>query len=617
MRTYFTILIVALAACPELAAQGRPAPLPPVPAVRGPLRLVVAHPAPGAGLAVGDSTFLFGSLGDGRARLTVAGQAVPVAPNGTWLAWVAIPNDSAFPLNLEATLGSRVERLALPLHRTDWVRREGAWVDRRALSPTGDLVLPVAEPLALVVRAVAGARVRLLLPDGTAVPLAAESLTTASGGDRYVGVTRSAIGEGGELLVARALPTDAPSPMLEVVHGRDTTRMRWPLRVTRRAQSPLAVRLDDDTLHVGGTDRTTIGRATPGGTYHWFFPQGTRSRAEARINGDVRLRLDGGSVAWVPVDEVHGLPVGDDPRPAVMGSLSTTALPGSVRLRIPLTRPVPMRVDEELRGVRITLYDAVADADWTRYGEGTGFLDAATWRQETSDRVVVELHFDRLLWGWRVAVVGKDLMFEFREPPRIDPAHPLRGRHIVVDAGHPPAGACGPSGLCEPEANLAIARELEGQLRRLGARVTMTRRDNEAVGLWPRVAIADSVNAEVLISIHNNALADGVNPATNVGTGTFYNHLAALSLARAVQQGLLGSLGQADLGVGRGDLALVRPTWYPAILTEGLFLMLPEHEAALRTAVGAQRYASGIVAGLTNYLRNTARLSIPSVLSRP
>jgi N-acetylmuramoyl-L-alanine amidase len=129
----------------------------------------------------------------------------------------------------------------------------------------------------------------------------------------------------------------------------------------------------------------------------------------------------------------------------------------------------------------------------------------------------------------------------------------------------------------------------------------------ESVGLWPRVALADSVDAELLVSIHNNALPDGVNPFTNSGTSTYFNHLHSLSLARAVQERLIANLGLRDLGVVRGDLALARPTWYPAILTEGLFMMVPDQEAALRTADGRQRYASGITEGITAFLQRVAQ----------
>ena len=105
------------------------------------------------------------------------------------------------------------------------------------------------------------------------------------------------------------------------------------------------------------------------------------------------------------------------------------------------------------------------------------------------------------------------------------------------------------------------------------------------------------------MSIHNNALPDGLNPFTNSGTSTFFNHPQSLALARAVQQRLVANLGLRDLGVARGNLALTRPTWYPAILTEGVHLLVPAEEAAMRSPAGQLRYARGVVEGITAFLR--------------
>ncbi len=58
--------------------------------------------------------------------------------------------------------------------------------------------------------------------------------------------------------------------------------------------------------------------------------------------------------------------------------------------------------------------------------------------------------------------------------------------------------------------------------------------------------------------------------------------------------------------MGRGDLALARPTWMPAALTEGLFMMLPDQEAVLASDEGQWRYARGIVEGLAAFLRERA-----------
>src|SRR6266542_1489763 len=70
---------------PGAAAPEPPGRLPPVPPVRGPLRLDVAYPPKGAVIAVEDSSFLLGSVGDGTAQLTVNGTPVRVWPNGAFL----------------------------------------------------------------------------------------------------------------------------------------------------------------------------------------------------------------------------------------------------------------------------------------------------------------------------------------------------------------------------------------------------------------------------------------------------------------------------------------------------------------------------------------------------
>jgi N-acetylmuramoyl-L-alanine amidase len=62
-------------------------------------------------------------------------------------------------------------------------------------------------------------------------------------------------------------------------------------------------------------------------------------------------------------------------------------------------------------------------------------------------------------------------------------------------------------------------------------------------------------------------------------------------------------MGLMDLGVNYDNLAVVRGTWYPSVLCEGGFLMVPEQEAAFRTPEFQDRYARGIADGLENYFR--------------
>jgi N-acetylmuramoyl-L-alanine amidase len=98
-----------------------------------------------------------------------------------------------------------------------------------------------------------------------------------------------------------------------------------------------------------------------------------------------------------------------------------------------------------------------------------------------------------------------------------------------------------------------------------------------------------------------------VTPFLNNGAGVYFNHPQSLALARSLQHALLEEFGLRDLGIGRGDLALVRPTWMPAALTESFFMIIPRQEAALRDPAVLDRIARAHLRGLEAFLREYAR----------
>ncbi len=198
------------------------------------------------------------------------------------------------------------------------------------------------------------------------------------------------------------------------------------------------------------------------------------------------------------------------------------------------------------------------------------------------------------------------LVLDVRRPPAPRENEPLRGLRVAVDPGHPPVGAEGPTGLEEAEANLAVARRLARQLREAGAEPVLVRSGDGAVGLYERRRRARAAAAHVLVSIHNNALPDGLRPHGREGTSTYYYHGHARPLAAAIQRGMLATMGLRDLGLHWGNLALPRESWMPSVLTEGAFMMIPRHEAALRTEAFQAAYARGVVAGLRRFLREVA-----------
>ena len=324
------------------------------------------------------------------------------------------------------------------------------------------------------------------------------------------------------------------------------------------------------------------------------------------MNGDLRLRVTPGVDVWVPAADAHPVAAAGVMRP-VVGSVTLTPRPDRVTVRIPVSERVPFQVTETERTLTLTLYGAVGDVNWIRYGSPDTLIRSVAWAQGSDRTVTLTVELGQALWGFHTRWDRGDLLLDIRRPPAIDAGDPLRNRFIVVDPGHPPIGATGPTGFREAQANLGVALILRDLLQAAGARVLMTRTSDSAVDLYPRTKLADTANAELLISIHNNALPDGVNPFTNNGTSVFYNHPRSIPLAMAVDRALVNRLGLRDLGVGRGDLALVRPTWMPAILAEGLFMMLPDQEAALRSPEGQRLYAQGVFDGIRQFLRDRAR----------
>ena len=594
--------------------------------VRGPLAIRVVYPSPGDRVDAGDSSFMFGSIGSGDATFSINGQPVQVWPNGAWLAWIAFPPDSVMRFEMVATRGAETANHVYEARR---VRRSlptpGLWLDSMSISPRGRVWWPAGEYFPVSVRAAEGATVSIVLPDGNRIPLVTDpdydevawgirafdrdsaNLAGRIRADRYVASVRGrGLGpDPGPVLGSR--PDSAPAvdtlPVIEAILGVDTIRASWPISMRVLDTLPLLVQLDDDTARTGQTDGITVGRALPGGTYQWFFPTGTRAAVTGRVNGDLRLRLSSQVTSWISAGDAQLLPAGMPPLRAVVGSATLTPSADRFTFRLPLSQRVPYQVTESERGIVLRLYSAVGDVNWIRYGGTDPLVTGIAWDQPAADEVTISFALAEPVWGFRTRWQQNDLILEIRRPPVIHAGNPLTGRRIVVDPGHPPLGATGPTGFKEADANLAVSLELRRLLAEAGAEVIMTRTTDTPVELYPRVKLADSVNADILVSIHNNALPDGVNPFTNNGTSVFYNHPRSVSLAMAVQRALVNQLGLRDLGVGRGDLALVRPTWMPAILTEGLFMMVPDQEAALRSGEGQRLYAVGVFEGIREFLR--------------
>jgi len=159
---------------------------------------------------------------------------------------------------------------------------------------------------------------------------------------------------------------------------------------------------------------------------------------------------------------------------------------------------------------------------------------------------------------------------------------------VVIDPGHggEDFGATKDI-LYEKDLNLDISLKLGKLLEEKGINVIYTRDKDIDVGLDERVNIANSIDATLFISVHNNYMP---NDAGYRGTETLYcapvnpqeNKMDGQKLAAIVQKKLVNTLNTVDNGIiYRPNLVVLRKTNMPAVIAEIAYMSNSSDRAKL------------------------------------
>lgn len=597
--------------------------LPAVPAVRGPISIRGQHPPAGTLLDV-DSTFVFGTVSTGDATLRINGVSVPVASNGAFLAYLAVPQASFRPINTPVDSGAqfvleaarqvdnpaaadsvrtrvRIRRPAAPLLLPDTgVLR----VDSASVQPRSAQLVRAGERVRVSVRAPANATAWVRASDNRTIPLVRRGDAGPTGqelGATFVGEARaSQLGSTSRLVIARGSDTVRLG-----VKAPDTLLTALPARygVLRSTTGGLVAQSD--------TDQVVIARPVPDGFYKWSLLPGTQLEITGSQGSEQRVRFDSQLETWVSAGNIELLPEGTPDVSRVSGGLRVVPFTEYVDVIIPTGARPAFLVEPDDATLRLTLYNTQLSPSISPMIGTDPLVRQLAWEPVASDRTQLDVRLSAPVFGWQTLwdEQRRALVLRVRRVPEISTSsdQPLAGLTLVVDAGHPPGGATGPTGLTEADAVLPISQMLERMLIALGANVVMTRSTPATVDLTDRPVIARRANAHAFLSVHLNAFGDGTNPFINHGTSTLFFHQPSEPLARAIQQQLMKQIGQRDIGIHYQNLAIARPTWFPSALAEGLFLMFPDQEAAMRNPEWQARYARGMADGVINYFRELAR----------
>ena len=227
---------------------------------------------------------------------------------------------------------------------------------------------------------------------------------------------------------------------------------------------------------------------------------------------------------------------------------------------------------------------------------------------------------------------------------------------VVLDPGHggDQEGALAPDGTREKDLSLAISRRIASRLKRLGAKVILTRTGDIGVPLANRAAIATAIRADLFVSVHLNSMPTAAQRRHSHGVETYFlsadatdGHAKAVAarenadrlagepeadpddpvagildslqdaaslqglskLAYAVHEKLVARLQAEDRGVKQAPFYVLAGARMPAVLLEVGFISHGEESRKLRSREYQERIAGAVADGIQAFRAETLRAS--------
>ena len=170
---------------------------------------------------------------------------------------------------------------------------------------------------------------------------------------------------------------------------------------------------------------------------------------------------------------------------------------------------------------------------------------------------------------------------------------------VVLDPGHGgDHNGAEYGGVKEKDLNLAIASKTASLLEAEGVTVRMTRSIDQDVDLYARSGLANTLGADLFVSVHCNASVEH-DDALGIYTCAYSQGTESWQLAQILRETMLDATGAADFGMEeRPNLAVLRTAQVPAALGECGFMSTPSELALLTQPEYQDKLARGIADGI-------------------
>lgn len=194
---------------------------------------------------------------------------------------------------------------------------------------------------------------------------------------------------------------------------------------------------------------------------------------------------------------------------------------------------------------------------------------------------------------------------------------PISGKTILIDPGHGAfdPGKVGARNTLEKDINIQIALKLQTYLELSDGYVLMTRADDQAVGqtknadMAGRKHIANTSEADILVSIHQNAFTDGKPRGPMVFH--YSDEKQSVDLATAIQDRMNTALERSPNRKPKKNKSyfILKKTTIPAVIVECGFLTNTWDLDCLKQDSYQEKVAWAIYQGIVDYFEEQIKSS--------
>ena len=582
--------------------------------IRAEIKIEVIYPKEASQVTASESTFIFGNVTPVEVDFSVNNVPTKVYPNGAFLAFVPVePGNFSFVCQAIANGDTaRVVRNVYIPYYLKTSTQDSLVVDTSYIFPAEDWELQPGDVFKVAVKGTPGCRATFSI-EGLVNDLPMAEIPPKK--SFYWG--EAVFGQG----------TNSQMPDVRGIYNGAYIIQNWDRAIDRQIRFQLKDKAGNiiETIAPGRlnidvsaipriaelTEEVTIAQTGPRLGYQLFLPEGVKVWITGRRGNYLRVRLSETEEVWITDDNIEMLPLGTPLPEGVVTVIRTEGFEKKTRVKVFLDQRLPFKVEQivDPPALLVTLYGVTANTDWIKLDFDDPLIREIRWEQEARGvyQIKIDLNQDQH-WGYNPFFEDGNFYIDIKKKPNIHGwlSSPLKDIIICLDPGHgPELGAIGPKGYTEKEMNYKYCLALKNKLEKKGTFVALTRGEKDGATLKARTQLATFLGADILLSLHFNALPDGVDPFKNHGISTYYYHPQSYRLAYLIQKKLLKHTKLKDFGLFYDNLAMCRPTQMIAVLTEPGFIIHPWEEILIASEAYREKVVDSIVEAIEQFLKES------------